>query len=69
MGIGGQVSKIYLVLNILEIPPFEIRFEPKIGWALLGYQMIHSTIQVKQGMYSKKKIDTSEKGKTHQRTL
>lgn len=53
MGIGNHVGEIYLVLNILEIPPFQIRFEPKIG-DLFGYQMIHSAIQSKQGIIVRK---------------
>jgi len=51
--IGSHVAQIYIVLNILEIPPFEIRFEPKIG-DFLGYPMIHSAIQSKQGIIVRK---------------
>jgi hypothetical protein len=56
VGIGSRVAEISQVLNILEIPPFKILFE--LGgdtiMDLLGYQMIHSAIQSKQGITVKK---------------
>ena len=44
VGIGSRVVEIYLVLNILEIPPFDIRLKTKVR-DLVGDQTIHSAIR------------------------
>jgi len=40
--IESRVVEIYLTVNIFEVPPFQILFEPE-DWE--DYEMIHSAIQ------------------------